>query len=226
MIIMLLSITSAQAELVNTDWENAGDNLATLDTETGIEWLDLTQTDGMSINHVESLLNSTFSGWRLPTSSEVTEMLVNAFPSESNFYEFGTGSVLKYSATVNTEVTDFTALFGVTRNSNGNDYTYGIFKSSSNPTSNVMFSGARKSTAPNEVILFSNINASSDLNSSWDARGVYLVSDGGTTLSSQLDPSLNANNANAPAVADVPVPTTLGLMGLGVLGFVTRRRLR
>jgi hypothetical protein len=50
LIALLISATSAHAELVATDWKNTGDGLATLDTATGIEWLDLTQTDNMSIN--------------------------------------------------------------------------------------------------------------------------------------------------------------------------------
>jgi hypothetical protein len=33
---LLLSITSAQAALVESDWKSTGDALATLDTETGI----------------------------------------------------------------------------------------------------------------------------------------------------------------------------------------------
>jgi hypothetical protein len=55
---LLLSATSTQAALVETDWTNTGDALATLDTDTGIEWLDLTQTLGMSINQAEGLIAS------------------------------------------------------------------------------------------------------------------------------------------------------------------------
>jgi hypothetical protein len=83
---LLLSITSAQAALVESDWQNTGDTLATLDTDTGIEWLDLTQTVNMSISQAKlsTEAGSAFEGWRLPTLVEVTQMMVNAFPSEES----------------------------------------------------------------------------------------------------------------------------------------------
>ena len=62
---------SASAELIGTDWKADGDKLATLETVSGIEWLDLTQTIGKSINDVQELLDTTFAGWRLPRRVEV-----------------------------------------------------------------------------------------------------------------------------------------------------------
>ena len=64
---------ASHAELVSTDWKTAGDELATLDTETGIEWMDLSETDGLSINTVLSMTSAggKFEGWRLPTEDEV-----------------------------------------------------------------------------------------------------------------------------------------------------------
>lgn len=51
--------------------------------------------------------------------------------------------------------------------------------------------------------------------------GVYLVSDGGVTLSSINDPTLNQNNPNSPAKLSVPgAIAALGLAGL----FGWRRR--
>lgn len=60
--------------------------------------------------------------------------------------------------------------------------------------------------------------------------GVYLVSDGGTTLSSISNPNLNINNPNAPvnqvpdAPADVPVNAGFGLLGLALMALGLRRR--
>lgn len=68
----------ANAALVSTDWKTAGDGKATLDTQTGIEWLDLSVTDGLTIGQVKSLLPTTYAGWRLPTPEEVFTMLSNA----------------------------------------------------------------------------------------------------------------------------------------------------
>ncbi|WP_447474303.1 hypothetical protein [Vibrio harveyi] len=42
--------TQASAAFVHTDWKQAGDGLATLDTVTGIEWLKLTETAGFIVS--------------------------------------------------------------------------------------------------------------------------------------------------------------------------------
>ena len=51
---------------------------------------------------------------------------------------------------------------------------------------------------------------SNTLVSSFSGSGAFLVSDGGTTLSSINNPALNGNNPNAPVnnqpVTDVPAP--------------------
>ena len=46
---------------------------ATLDSNTGIEWLDLSETVGMSMDYVVSQTGGggEFAGWRLPTSDEL-----------------------------------------------------------------------------------------------------------------------------------------------------------
>jgi hypothetical protein len=83
-------------------------------------------------------------------------------------------------------------------------------------------SGVADRNYDDRITLYSNLNATNDTSSSYTAYGVYLVSDGGTTQSSLNDPSLNANNANAPS--SVPLPATAALLGLGLLGFGARRK--
>lgn len=54
---------------------------------------------------------------------------------------------------------------------------------------------------------------------------VFLVSDGGASLSSINNPSLNANNASAPInQASVLLPATIGLLGLAMAGLSFRRK--
>jgi len=55
----------SQAEIVDTDWKSEGDALAFVDTDTGIEWLKLDYTAGMTIEEGLSI-----DGWRLATASE------------------------------------------------------------------------------------------------------------------------------------------------------------
>ncbi|MFQ3188914.1 MAG: hypothetical protein ACI936_000034 [Paraglaciecola sp.] len=218
---LALASMSASAQLISTDWKNTGDKLATLDESTGIEWLDLTQTDGMSIDTAEGLLSSRFEGWRLPTRSEVTELMVNAFPSEKNRVQ-GAGGWGITNTTTDNEVDNFRLLFGTTYiNSNGN-YTYGLFKNDPGGDYSVLRSGAYDQESDDYISLYSNASWTNDTSYSSTLLGVYLVSDGGTTKSSLNDPSLNANNANAPS--SVPLPATAALLGLGLLGFGARRK--
>lgn len=67
--------TQASAAFVATDWKSTGDKLATLDTETGLEWLDIYQTYGYTIKSMKTaLLNGHFHGWRLATYEEVMQL--------------------------------------------------------------------------------------------------------------------------------------------------------
>jgi hypothetical protein len=220
--ILLLPIASVQAALVESDWKSTGDALATLDTETGIEWLDLTQTDDISIAQAKGMLSNSFLGWRLPTLPEVTAMMESAFSSEVSRVNTG-GNFSSYADTTNNEADLFRSLFGVTRTGGSYQFTAGIVENDPGKSTKVLQSGVRARTSDNYLIISSKSNYTDNLNSSSSSFGVYLVSDGGTTLSSQQDPSINSNNANAPA-ADVSAPALLGLMSLGLFGFAARRR--
>lgn len=225
---LLLSVTTAQAALVETDWNNAGDGLATLDTDTGIEWLDLTQTLGLTINQTEGLLSSTFDGWRLPTRAEVTQMMVIALPSQAAWVEASllqpNGSYQSLTdPTVGSEVNNFIAFFGATYDWASATGSVGMVKNDPGQAFSVIHSGVQDRHSDGAKRLWSNDDLVNDYDWYASSFGVYLVSDGGTTLSSQLDPSLNSNNANAPTT-DVSSPALLGLIGLGLLGFASRRR--
>lgn len=73
-----LFVGSANATLISSDWQSANDNLITMDTATGLNWLDLSQTYGMSLGTASSLLASTFSGFRFATHSEVIGFMSDA----------------------------------------------------------------------------------------------------------------------------------------------------
>jgi hypothetical protein len=70
----ILSSFVSHASFVTTDWNSDNDRKATLDVDTGLEWLDVSETFGKSYNTVVSELNTTYSGFRLPTVSEFTTM--------------------------------------------------------------------------------------------------------------------------------------------------------
>lgn len=70
---------NASAAVVSLDWKNAGDNLITRDLETGLDWLDLTETNNRSYNFVSSQLGAGgyFEGFRYATSAEVVALWSN-----------------------------------------------------------------------------------------------------------------------------------------------------
>lgn len=217
---LLLSITSAQAALVATDWKTQGDALSTLDEQTGIEWLDLTETVGMSYSQISGMFGNggQFGGWRFPTATEIFSLYDNQFAgidsasvAINNSYQVG---VLGASKTL-----DFLSLIGITGNYEGgsNLVSSGMYMYDGN------YLHAAAQYYNNTTYFYMNRNVNASTTDIHAFRGVYLVSDGGTTLSSQQDPSINANNANAPT-SDVSAPALLGLMGLGLFGLASLRR--
>lgn len=68
----------ANAALVSSDWNSANDNLITSDTTSGLEWLDLSQTYGMTLATASSQFGTTFSGFRFATHAEVLGLMTEA----------------------------------------------------------------------------------------------------------------------------------------------------
>lgn len=60
-------------DLSERDWLTSGDGLLTFDASTGLEWLDLTHTEGWSLNAVESA--SFFGEFRWALTHEVEDLL-------------------------------------------------------------------------------------------------------------------------------------------------------
>ena len=195
----------AQAELISTDWQVAGDGYSTLDTVTGQEWLDLTLTKGMTYNEVAQELGEggMFEGWRLPTVDEVHALIDNAIPDD------GVTQYNGYSTTQSsTYTTIFLDMFG--------DYI-GLHEIAG--SQNVAFSGiytsmniaykSRNAYSPDTSVTYYGMLA-----------GVFLVSDGGMTLGSKTDPLIgqyqNSTSVNAPLA--------FGALGLMLTGMGLRRR--
>lgn len=87
MVLVLLS-TTANAAFEKTDWNTVGDKMVTVDTSTGLEWLNLVATDNMSVGTVNAFLSTKFAGWRLPTNAEVVAMMSGVFNVPSSTLEF------------------------------------------------------------------------------------------------------------------------------------------
>ena len=66
------------ASLITTDLVDNGDGLTTLDSITGFEWLDLTQTIGFSINDARASNWATQYGFRVANALEVSALFESA----------------------------------------------------------------------------------------------------------------------------------------------------
>jgi MYXO-CTERM domain-containing protein len=214
---LLLSITSAQAAFVESDWQNAGDALATLDTETGIEWLDLSVTNSQTLSDVEPILNSTYAGWRLPTTSEVHNLYLSFFPTADQTFSG------RQNAQYGPSVTWISLLGAHNDGSHKRSVGYYYRDDGSKNLVGTTILGPQYNSAQSWLDPINSGYKVNENSSNVQYHGTFLVSDGGTTLSSRNDPSMNTNNAAAP-INDVSAPALLGLMGLGLFGFAVRRR--
>lgn len=214
--------TQASAAFVPTDWKVGGDKGAVLDEGTGVEWLRLESTRNQSFDTILSQLETTYAGWRLPTYSEVTDM-ISRFFSQYGANPFA-GSIETRGGVYLTAAQAFAKTFGNTKISGR--HHVGMYLDDSG---SLRYVGAYSDGSSSYSLYFglgvtSVLNFSSVYNSggNW---GTFLVSDGGTTLSSINDPALNINNPNAPInMADVSAPAGLAAAGLLMLMLGARRK--
>tara|TARA_B100000949_G_C14279325_1_gene451090 strand:- start:1240 stop:1899 length:660 start_codon:yes stop_codon:yes gene_type:complete len=208
----LLFAGAANAELIKTDYKTTGDELATLDTETGIEWLDISETAGYNLNEISALIaeGGELEGWRMPTQTEVTNLFMMLFDGNISSGENNSSSYASQIANLH----DF---FGYTsyKETANYDRAYGLYRRDDN--GEIRMAGTRGSS-----IVFINYDHAVYSDTYTNAvYGTWLVSDGGTTMSSINNPALNANNPASPY--RVPVEG-IGLFGLA--GLLLRRKSR
>ena len=226
--------TQASAAFVSTDWKTAGDKLATLDTKTGLEWLDLSQTYGRTFNQIVSQLSTTYAGWRLPTESEVSQLMLNFYGAPGlTAIGWSSRNVITSTVARNAEIffrmgsninryTDNLITIGNYLDGDGSLKAAGSALSSAGTVYTILYGMASTGTYSRDALVTTT---------GWNyrqydnAHGVWLVSDGGTTLSSVNDPTLNINNPNAPInMADVSAPAGLTAAGLLMLMLGARRK--
>lgn len=76
----LVVLQSPQAALIEMDLNTIGDGLVTFDSETGLEWLDLSESAGWSASNVSTGFSAggTFEGWRYATADEWLQLITAA----------------------------------------------------------------------------------------------------------------------------------------------------
>lgn len=130
--------TTANATLLSID-SGFGTNTLTNDSTSGLDWLDLSITDGFSYSTIESQMGSglTYDGYRFATYQEVFELWENA-----GFDHYLTGTGTQPNGSFNTFVNYFGNTFnvdpclscfgmiGYTAVENGIYHQYGAFTTS------------------------------------------------------------------------------------------------
>lgn len=107
--------TGARADLVSWDLTSAGDGLVTLDTATGLQWLDLGLSVPWRINAPSIYLAA---GWSVASLGQVQTLIDNHFGSSTS-----NGSRIPVNAA---DAQEFVGLFGPTF---GSDLSWGRFQS-------------------------------------------------------------------------------------------------
>ena len=78
LLVGVLAAPAAQAALIEVDLLAGGDGLITRDTATGLDWLDLTPTNGISINAALALSVVADHGFQVATIAQVGVLFANA----------------------------------------------------------------------------------------------------------------------------------------------------
>ena len=111
----------AQAALISMDLAEQNDGLLTFDTDTGLEWLDLTETADLSINQVLAGGFVTVGFFRYVSSDELRTLYLNA-----GITEFLSSTVEKTTDSTQIDATrHLIALLGDLRPTNGSELAEG-----------------------------------------------------------------------------------------------------
>ena len=197
----------ASAELVPKDWATTGDQLISYDTKTNLNWLDLSFTLYTSYNEVLALLDTDLSGWRLASETEVATLFNSSFTTPLSFYADGSTQVLAGTDSFDESV-NFTSFFG-SYQLNNNGYAYGLYKDDADV---LRMTGVYATESKNSIF---GMDYTKDYEYAIDVKhehfATYLVSNDMTL-------------PDAPVELTVPLPASVGLLGLALAGFGLRKR--
>ncbi len=198
--IFLLFSLSANAALYTMDWRSAGDGAMTYDDNSGLWWLDLTETAGMSYSQVSAQLGAggALEGWRYATVAEATDI----------YAQFGLTSgaetlpIAEFSAAIATMNSYFGDLFDPTQYADTHSGSWAITGTEwapEYPTWHNMFVAYTYGSGASAALDL-GISWSADLDMVWEYAGSLLVRD---------------DNPPSP----VPLPAALLLFPTGLFAF-------
>lgn len=198
---LMLSCGIADAALLERDWMSNGDGLLTYDSGTGLEWLDLNSTYGVSHNEMLTLLSpgQTYDGFRFATPDELITLLSHAGVSEAA----GGGGTQGVYLGEHSQLSAFISLVG------GGSVHYELnFTQTTANGHTVEISGT------NTSVIFSAL-------SYYDDGRTFFSPRFGTV--SPADYNYTDQNAGSWIVRDasvVPIPAAAYLFGSGLLGLI------
>lgn len=187
--------TSSQAAIISTDLATQGDALLTRDTLTGLEWLDVTATQGQSVDAVLAGFGDYTGsyGFRHATRDEMETLW-------SNF-----GLIVQYSASDQVQrdlAANFVATLGETQANNRHTITYGFYDLQLNGNWRV----SQVHAGINSADAYTNYSVTAQpTDTSLAGVGHYLVRESTASVS-------------------VPGTGVILLGGMGLLGITQRRK--
>lgn len=196
------------ADIVQADLYNDGDSKLVYDTESHLQWLDLTETAGMTISEVRDEMDGgLFDGWRFATRDESRLMLSRMFPR----YDITNAPYLNTSRA---ESDLFVDLFGdISDKSRINMSNYMSIGVVIDGPGWYTF-GRYRSGLPRLYLGTDNVANRTDQVGSYYGYGFMLVSEDADTYSFE--------NNEYNIYKDVPI--TFGLSSLLMLSFLRKRK--
>ena len=199
--VMLASfVSTAQATLMTEDLSAPGDGLLTLDTSTGLDWLNLTLTKGVSYNDVFSGFNgfTTIFGFSYATVAEVGQLISDAGVVQGNIWGYWDFSNPYYLASYS-----LANQLGITYPFDGlSTYAIGVTgMTNSQGTHELAVIGYNNHA---DSISFQDVGSTGD-SSSNISYGSFLVRD------------------SAPLPSTIPEPSQILLFGAGLAGLLGTR---
>lgn len=202
---------SASAAFVHQDFLTPGDNRTTLDESTGLEWLKLSSTKGMSLQQVSAELNAggRFYGWRLPTGEEVETLISGMFPTLTfNNSTPDAGTLLTFYGSYSS-----TWYTWMGKPDAGSSYanSFGLYYQEVNGVNKVLITGVKNVNS--KVNIYDDYYSStySATYTGGNGVGVFLVKD-------------DIPATVPPLVSDVPAPLAAWSIGFGAMLFGYRRK--
>lgn len=209
-VLVLSCALPVSAGFVHQDFKTVGDKKTTLHEETGIEWLTLKETIGLSLDDVSKMLGvgGKFDGWRFPTSEEVESVLSAIIPISFNNSTPDAATVV--NPALDTHVNAWFEWMGFVASSRDVTNAFGMHKATTKEGS-VLISGAVKPFP--RYLVYEDYLVGYSTSFSNSAYGVFLVRG-----SEVVETPGGAN--------DVPAPLPVALLGFCAIFFAAWRGCR